>query len=97
MSESQVSVPLPVRLRFGHAALQHVADDIAVDVLHIKGAAVDPTLRPPDLYGTDVDVIVRPAQFPRLDRERHVLVAAIAGDHDREPVGQVARRGLGDR
>ena len=69
MSESQVSVPLPVRLRFGHAALQHVADAIAVDVLHIKGAAVDPTLRPPELYGTDVDVIVRPDQFPRLDRE----------------------------
>ena len=69
MSESQVSVPLPVRLRFGHAALQHIADGIAVDVLHIKGAAVDPTLRPPELYGTDVDVIVRPDQFPRLDRE----------------------------
>ena len=46
MSESQVSVPLPVRLRFGHAALQHVADGIAVDVLHIKGAAVDPTPAP---------------------------------------------------
>ena len=69
MSESQVNVPLPVRLRFGHAALQHVADAIAVDVLHIKGAAVDPTLRPPELYGTDVDVIVRPDQVPRLDRE----------------------------
>ena len=68
MSESRVSVPLPVRLRFGHAAVQHLADSIRVDLLHIKGAAVDPSLRPPEMHGTDVDVLVRPAHFVALDR-----------------------------
>jgi Uncharacterised nucleotidyltransferase len=68
VNESQVSVPLPVRLRFGHAAVQHLADAIGVDLLHIKGAAVDPSLRPPEMHGSDVDVMVRPEQFPRLDQ-----------------------------
>ncbi|HEX6366637.1 MAG TPA: nucleotidyltransferase family protein, partial [Agromyces sp.] len=68
MNESQVSVPLPVRLRLGHAAVQYLADEIGVDLLHIKGAAVDPSLRPSEMHGTDVDVIVRPEHFARLDR-----------------------------
>lgn len=67
MSESQVSVPLPVRLRFGHAAVQRLAEDIGVDLLHIKGAAVDPTLRPGHYAGSDVDVLVRPAHVSALD------------------------------
>jgi len=68
VNESHVSVPLPVRLRFGHAAVQRLAENIGVDMLHIKGAAVDPTLRPGNYAGTDVDVLVRPAQVPALDR-----------------------------
>lgn len=68
MNESQVSVPLSVRLRFGHAAIQYLADSIGVDLLHIKGAAVDSSLRPPEMHGTDVDVLVRPKHFTRLDR-----------------------------
>ena len=68
MSESQVSVPLPVRLRFGHAAVQHLARQIGVDILHIKGAAVDPSLRPGNYAGSDVDVLVRPKHVPALDR-----------------------------
>jgi hypothetical protein len=65
---SEVSVPLPVRLRFGHAAVQHLADQIRVDVLHIKGAAVDPSLRPGGYAGSEVDVLVRPAHVAALDR-----------------------------
>jgi hypothetical protein len=68
VSESQVSVPLSVRLRFGHAAVQHLADEIEVDVLHIKGMAVDPELRPSMQRGSDVDVMVRPEHVARLDR-----------------------------
>ncbi|MBM7502754.1 nucleotidyltransferase family protein [Agromyces aurantiacus] len=68
MNESQVSVPLPVRLRFGHAAVQHLADSIGVDLLHIKGVAVDPSLRPGGYAGSDVDVLVRPSQVDALDR-----------------------------
>lgn len=68
MSESQVSVPLQVRLRFGHAAVQQVAERFGVDLLHIKGAAVDPSLRPGGYAGSDVDVLVRPAHVDTLDR-----------------------------
>jgi len=64
---TQVSVPLPVRLRFGHAAVQYLADSIGVDLLHIKGAAVDPSLRPNGYAGSDVDVLVRPEHVARLD------------------------------
>ena len=68
MSESRVSVPLSVRLRFGHAAVQHLADEIGVDLLHIKGVAVDPSLRPGGYAGSDVDVLARPAHVVALDR-----------------------------
>ncbi|WP_400997751.1 2-nitropropane dioxygenase [Agromyces sp. GXQ0307] len=68
MSESQVTVPLRVRLQFGHAAVQLVAAEAGVDLLHIKGAAVDPELRPTGYAGSDVDVLVRPSQVDDLDR-----------------------------
>ena len=68
MNESQVSVPLSVRLRFGHAAVQYLADEIGVDLLHIKGVAVDPTLRSDRDTGTDVDVLVRVGHVAKLDR-----------------------------
>jgi hypothetical protein len=63
----EVPVPLDVRLRFGRAAVQVVADRIGADVLHIKGDAVDPSLRPLNA-GTDVDILVRPEDVARLDR-----------------------------
>ncbi len=63
----EVAVPLEVRLRFGRAAVQVVADRIGADLLHIKGDAVDPSLRPMHL-GTDVDILVRPSDVVRLDR-----------------------------
>ncbi|WP_344292820.1 nucleotidyltransferase family protein [Agromyces neolithicus] len=68
VNEVGVSVPLSVRLRFGHAAVQHLADEIGVDLLHIKGVAVDPELRSGRDSGSDVDVLVRPGHVDRLDR-----------------------------
>ncbi len=68
MNGSQVDVPLAVRLRFGHAAVQYLADQVGVDLLHIKGVAVDPSLRPGGYSGSDVDVLVRPAHVSALDR-----------------------------
>lgn len=62
----EVAVPLDVRLRFGRAAVQVVADRVGVAVLHIKGDAVDPSLRPMQT-GTDVDILVRPTDVSRLD------------------------------
>ncbi|GAA2032730.1 hypothetical protein GCM10009819_15980 [Agromyces tropicus] len=67
MNESQVSVPLQVRLRFGHAAVQRVATAAGVDLLHIKGAAVTPALRPEGYLGSDVDVLVRPDHVDAID------------------------------
>jgi hypothetical protein len=62
----EVGVPLEVRLRFGRAAVQVVADRLGVEILHIKGDAVDPSLREHQT-GTDVDILVRPADVARLD------------------------------
>lgn len=67
MSEIRVDVPISVRLRFGHAAVQYLADEVGVDLLHIKGAAVDPALRPTQ-SGSDIDVMVRPSHVGRIDR-----------------------------
>lgn len=67
MNESQVAVPLQVRLQFGHAAVQRVADVDGIDLLHIKGAAVAPALRPEGYLGSDVDVLVRPDQVDAID------------------------------
>jgi hypothetical protein len=61
------AVPLHVRLTFGRAALQVVADRAGVDVLHLKGNAVDESLRTPGATGTDVDILVRPSQVGALD------------------------------
>ncbi len=60
------SVPLPVRLLLGRAAVQVIATDVEVDVLHIKGNAVSPIFRPTVSSGTDIDVLVRPAHVPPL-------------------------------
>ena len=61
-----VDVPLPVRVELAHAAVQALADEAGVDVLHIKGPAVHPGLRSRVRTGTDVDVIVRPSGVDRL-------------------------------
>lgn len=54
------------RLLLAHAAVQRVADARGLDVLHIKGHAVDPSLRWPGRVGTDVDVLVRPRHVDSL-------------------------------
>ena len=71
-------IPLVLRTRLAHATLQAVADDCGADILHIKGAAVDASLRPAreeSLAGAsaeeraiprvsaDADVLVRPAHL----------------------------------
>lgn len=67
-STTDAPVPLRVRLRFGRAAVQVVADEVGADVLHIKGNAADSSLRPGEASGTDVDILVRPAHVAKLDR-----------------------------
>ena len=60
------SLPASVQVSFAHAALQHLADAAAADVLHIKGAALDPRLADPGRSGTDADVLVRPRHVEAL-------------------------------
>ncbi|HEY6533983.1 MAG TPA: hypothetical protein VIY72_16865 [Acidimicrobiales bacterium] len=50
-----------------------MADSVDVELLHIKGAALDPTLADPRRAGTDADVLVRPHHIPTFVRtlQRH--------------------------
>lgn len=62
------SVPVGLRAHLAHAALQVVSEEAGVDVLHVKGAAVDPSIGRPLSASTDADVLVRPTQVrPFLD------------------------------
>lgn len=62
---AQATVPLPIRLRLGRAAVQVIADAVGADLLHIKGDAVHDSLRQ-RRTGTDIDVLVRPQHVQRL-------------------------------
>lgn len=66
--DPSVPVPLAARLLLGRAAVQTIADDNGVDVLHIKGNAVDSSLRASSSVGTDIDILIPPAQTERLHR-----------------------------
>lgn len=62
-----VDVPLAVRLHLGRAAVQTLADASGIDLLHIKGDAVDPAVRPTANTGSDIDILVRPDQVDAMD------------------------------
>ncbi len=75
-------MPASVGVRFAHAAVQAIAEDYGVDVLHIKGPAVDERLLELGVEGepgtgvriahrvprrsVDADVLVRPSHVERL-------------------------------
>ena len=75
------TLPVTVGVQFAHASLQALAEDDGVDLLHIKGPAVDTSLlalREPDgdqpddvaepvpRHSVDADVLVRPSHVERL-------------------------------
>lgn len=62
------AIPTGVRLRLAHAAVQFMAEQAGVDLLHIKGEALDASVRRPGRTSTDVDVLVRPADVAALIR-----------------------------
>jgi hypothetical protein len=72
-SAQVVDVPVRARLAFAHAALQVLATDGRIDLLHIKGVAVDPSIGRAIGSGSDADVLVRPSHVPLLLKqlERH--------------------------
>ncbi len=65
-----VNIPIAARVHLAHAVVQHLAEQADVDLLHIKGPALLPDLRPPARRSSDVDVLVRPSHL-------HCLVAAL--------------------
>ncbi len=65
---AHLPVPMNVRVRLGHAAVQHIATEHGVDILHIKGYGLDPRLTYPGRRSSDADVLVRPGHIPRLLR-----------------------------
>jgi hypothetical protein len=60
------NIPLTVRVTLARAAVQVIADDAGVDMLHIKGEVVDTRLRPEPTPGSDVDALVRPVHVPAM-------------------------------
>lgn len=66
MSTETADAPLRVRVQFGHAAVQVVADERRIDVLHIKGVAIDRSLTDGTRSGADADILVRPSQARAL-------------------------------
>lgn len=61
------ALPLPVMVAFTHAAMQVLAEDAGLDVLHVKGPALDRAIvQPPEgparRGSADADILVRPAQ-----------------------------------
>lgn len=91
MTAAEPDVPMGARVMLGHAAAQYMADRHSLDVLHIKGYALDPALRWEGRVGTDVDVMVRPAH---LDRYLHALLTAgwthAIGFEEGSPFGHAA-------
>lgn len=61
-----VGAPLAVRVAMAHAAVQHIAGSRGIDVLHIKGPALDRQVRWDGREGTDADVLVRASDAPAL-------------------------------
>lgn len=59
-------VPVALRVHLAHATVEAIAADVGVDVLHIKGPAFDPLLRPQGHTSVDADVLVRLSHLDRF-------------------------------
>jgi hypothetical protein len=71
MVTSERSVPTDVRTQMAHAHVQWIAEGLAVRLLHIKGAALDPRLRWPGRSGSDADILVPPTDAQALVSSMH--------------------------
>ncbi|MEA5153982.1 nucleotidyltransferase family protein [Raineyella sp.] len=86
-----IDVPVWQRIQLGHAVLEVIAEDAGVDILHLKGPALDPVLAPAPRYSTDADVLVRPSQLETFLAEvpRHGW-SLVAGFADGSPFEHAA-------
>lgn len=57
------TVPVRLRVHLAHATVQAIADEVRADLLHIKGPAVDASLRPESRASVDADVLIRPVHL----------------------------------
>lgn len=63
-----VEIPVWAMVHLTHAALQSLADEHGVELLHIKGPATSLTLRDGIHDSTDADILVRPAHLAAFQR-----------------------------
>lgn len=75
-----IVMPASIGIRFAHASLQVLAEDARIDLLHIKGPAIDHDLigreasddashavaQIPSRASVDADVLVRPSHLPAI-------------------------------
>jgi Uncharacterised nucleotidyltransferase len=61
------TIPLFARVHLAHAAVQRIADRAQVPLLHLKGPALLPGLRPPGRLSSDADVLVHPDGQTRFE------------------------------
>lgn len=66
MTSQPPTVPHGVRVLLGHAAVQNVVDAAGARALHVKGYALDESLRWEGRAGSDVDLLVHPADVPAV-------------------------------
>jgi hypothetical protein len=64
----EARIPLSARVHLSHAAVETIALDAGVDLLHIKGPALLPDLRTKDRGSADVDVLVAPGHVGLFER-----------------------------
>lgn len=63
---AEVALPQDMRIRLGHALLEHIARANGLSLLHIKGYAVDAGLYSDGRQSSDIDVLVDPMDIERL-------------------------------
>ena len=89
--EQHDEIDRQVLVTLAHGYVQLLADECGVDILHLKGRAVDERLwqrsasgEPRPRYSLDVDVLVRPAHVDRfvaalLDQDWHKVTGFVEG------------------
>jgi hypothetical protein len=60
------TLPIEARVRLAHAVVQRVAETRGISLLHLKGPALLPGLRPVGRLSSDADVLVDPDQVAAL-------------------------------
>ena len=63
-----LAIPAFARVHLAHAVVQHLAEREGIRLLHLKGPALVPGLRPPGRQSGDADVLVHPDDWSRTEQ-----------------------------